>query len=596
MQIQVGFIKKRVNSTKRTMEVLFTTDAILKEPTSAQSPVLLLKIPENMLRQPNYLYISVFASHYWIDSITYTTNDLYELHCHRDALATFSHLINHTKALVKYGDEDHWSKYLDDPRLSPDVTYSKQTINHAFSINDMHDKRLGTVALTVITYVNLTESGIMTYLLLPDQYVEAMRGLNTVYDEVGDIFSGGGNPLDILCSIESTLISKLGGSDDATNFILSATWLPFDINRLKDALIDSGQTVYVYEEGFINLCGIQPSITGNCYGMLTRLGGLVHNKLYDVLHKTTAMPKHPAGNDLPFLNSRKYLDAMLITPSGSTEINATNLCMTADLLTYDWCVSYLNGDWAFALYQVIEDPDYAGNVYTGGDLVALESGNLGSNMAMFSAQGNNMIGTAISAGLSIANNAINVGSSIGAVDAKKEAIASYQQQLAETVIKRRENPDADIKNPAKPTSSGSGITGNFNLGLGLPVRSPSISGATGIVGGIISNDHMFRIVTSHSWPSILNTDPDSEPDSTTALERYKNFCTIYGYPCGQFLELGDITKDSYIECVGADVSNASIGTILGLESESICQPTYEEIASINSYLNTGIYFEDKVEL
>lgn len=130
MQLELGLIEKRVNSTKHTFSPIKTVDAKLKEPTDIKAPVFLLLRSNITIKVDVCNYLHCQWGYYWVDDVVYATNDLVELHCHRDVLATAYDDIKLTEAFVVYAhnsdDALHW---YDDERLQPDNIVAPHTQN-----------------------------------------------------------------------------------------------------------------------------------------------------------------------------------------------------------------------------------------------------------------------------------------------------------------------------------------------------------------------------------------------------------------------------------------------------------------------------------
>ena len=100
MQINLWeqFAKKK-NSTKLPPSNLYiSTNVVLKEPTSVESPVFLMTIG---YRNFNYLEVPDWHRYYYITDIIYVSDSLCELHCTCDYYATFRNEIRGYTAFVE---------------------------------------------------------------------------------------------------------------------------------------------------------------------------------------------------------------------------------------------------------------------------------------------------------------------------------------------------------------------------------------------------------------------------------------------------------------------------------------------------------------
>ena len=90
---------KRANSTKQPTGLSGTDwSVVLKEKTSYDQPVFLLTSNS----QPEFNYLQWGSWYYFVTGISYVRNDLYEVSCDLDVLATYKAQIGATTAFVKY--------------------------------------------------------------------------------------------------------------------------------------------------------------------------------------------------------------------------------------------------------------------------------------------------------------------------------------------------------------------------------------------------------------------------------------------------------------------------------------------------------------
>ena len=90
---------KRANSTKQPTGLSGTDwSVVLKEKTSYDQPVFLLTSNS----QPEFNYLQWRSWYYFVTGISYVRNDLYEVSCDLDVLATYKTAIGATSAFVLY--------------------------------------------------------------------------------------------------------------------------------------------------------------------------------------------------------------------------------------------------------------------------------------------------------------------------------------------------------------------------------------------------------------------------------------------------------------------------------------------------------------
>lgn len=107
--IKLGKISKRTNSTKHTYSLIGEHSVVLKGGSSVIEPTFLLNTPAkfNTLSRCNYVeWVSddigtdAVTNYYWIDEITLDLDNIINIKCRRDALATFKYTITGYSGMV----------------------------------------------------------------------------------------------------------------------------------------------------------------------------------------------------------------------------------------------------------------------------------------------------------------------------------------------------------------------------------------------------------------------------------------------------------------------------------------------------------------
>lgn len=115
ISIKLWNFTKRHNSTSRPTGSGFTQfDVVFKTPTSVNNPIILLQ--SSTFPNFNYMTIDTFNTYYYIDDIVINANNLFEIRCSIDALATAKPYIGTTSAFVKYSTSN-FDEYLKDDRI-----------------------------------------------------------------------------------------------------------------------------------------------------------------------------------------------------------------------------------------------------------------------------------------------------------------------------------------------------------------------------------------------------------------------------------------------------------------------------------------------
>lgn len=107
--IKLGKITKRTNSTKHTYSLIGEHSVVLKGGSSVIEPTFLLNTPAkfNTLSRCNYVeWVSddtgtdAVTNYYWIDEITLDLDNMINIKCRRDALATFKNAITGYSGMI----------------------------------------------------------------------------------------------------------------------------------------------------------------------------------------------------------------------------------------------------------------------------------------------------------------------------------------------------------------------------------------------------------------------------------------------------------------------------------------------------------------
>ena len=109
--------KKRINSTKQpSLADGLKVDVVLKRPTTEYAPVFVLSGVSTF----SYNYLSWGDRYYFIEEVTVVSNDIDEIRCKLDVMATFKSEIGNTKCFIEYAASglNTGRKFLPDPRVT----------------------------------------------------------------------------------------------------------------------------------------------------------------------------------------------------------------------------------------------------------------------------------------------------------------------------------------------------------------------------------------------------------------------------------------------------------------------------------------------
>ena len=526
--VTIGTMSKRINSTKQTFSGT-TLSCKLKGPCGMQAPVFEVK---GLTKGTFYNYASFEGRYYWVNEITYLTNDIQLVHCDIDPLATFKSGILATSAMVIYGDSSNWSKLIDDVRIEPEVRYATETIanENMFGLNTTND---GCVAMT------FTQTASVDWLdpngtQYPGTGVHtALMSIQAMRDCIGDLTGfdpgaglTGAGMLEMLQAF-GRVIQSLGGGSLA-DYIQRIIWLPF---KLSDLATATGAT---YKYGM--MIGGVLAHTTEWYDVAP--GSIwAHNGNFTIDWGTLT-----GGND--FMKNSRWISLQVYTPGGFQEIPMYCAKYT-NTLYYRTTFSVTDGTWNMRLC--------ANQAMT--DTLTTFSGNISVDLLGTVSLGNQFSGAIADAGASFVGGALAMG--IGSI-ASGAAAMSYSK-AAQAVYEGTSSQNEAFQ--VISSSQSSGISG------GIPKTNFNVRSSTGQFSGASS-----LFLTSTPAAMIIY----AQSYMAYTLGTYTDYCDEYGYPVNRYLPLSSVS--GFCQCAGASVKNLSGATPANM-------------ATINSYLNSGIYLE-----
>ena len=120
MQLRVASGNKRKNSTKQ-LSPAAAFDVYLKNGCSMIDPIFILSLDTESF--PKWAEVYFDDRYYFVNDIVNTRDNLFEIHCHVDVLATWKSLIINTPAYVEY--YDHTQTEIVDNRLGIKTTATR---------------------------------------------------------------------------------------------------------------------------------------------------------------------------------------------------------------------------------------------------------------------------------------------------------------------------------------------------------------------------------------------------------------------------------------------------------------------------------------
>lgn len=214
-------LTKRKNSTLQPTGTPTSYDLNLKSGTSLISPTFLLQYSG----RPNFNYVSYEGRYYFITDITQVNNDLWEIACEVDVLATYKTEILSSKQFVSYSST-HGDSWLSDTRIPvlKSTTASKYTTPTGIL------SRIGCYILSVIGYDSAA-----TYMFYSDSDIKNIitEISNWQNDSITDIENMIDNTdtdslLESLCTVLTNTGFIGNAYSQAPACIRSCIWVPFD--------------------------------------------------------------------------------------------------------------------------------------------------------------------------------------------------------------------------------------------------------------------------------------------------------------------------------------------------------------------------------
>lgn len=526
--VNIGLTSKRINSTSQIFSGGASLSCKLKEPCSMHSPVFIV---QGLSKSTFYNYCSFEGRYYWVDDIVYLTNNIQEVHCRLDPLATYKDAIKDSYAWVKYADAGHWNKKIDDIRMQPEIqaTSSTPTIKSLFDLP--FDPVDGSVLMRVMEAGPAGNQGVATYAMSYATFEACLVDLRGFMD---GLTQGMGNTIADLGQVLGTIWASIGGQGSWRDNILSCVYMPLPISVYSD---------------------LAPNAGGMFLGAIPTTGTMYRFSSPFYIKKHSGSLTIPWASDAQtyeFLKNPRWTAFQIQAPGGFQDVDPTDL-KDQQSCGFFSAINLMSGDWSCKITEGYIDS---------GEIIAAFSGNVAQDIlgqvgsaASYSQAFGNGVSTVVRAALGDVTVATQIG------EAKSSGTVLSESPAGNTTLKEFNNTT-----PVYHTE-GSGISGAF-VPSGISVGS-----ASGNIGGGGTNMFLNSGSGGTSPGSLVFKNIQYKPAD---LNNYTAYCDRYGYPCNAYLQIGSVS--GYIQCVGATVS-AATGATEGDKS------------TINSYLNSGIYIE-----
>lgn len=572
VNIVFGKTDKRINSTKQTFSGnTKTISCSLREPCSMQNPIFRFML-DTGTDAGFYNYCSWGSYYYWIDDIIYLSNDIIEVHCHLDPLATYKSSIKNTHGFAVYSNADNKSVNIDDTRLQPEM--GPAMLRHTYSCSIFKNKNSqgqesgidcsnsGCVLMTFtqtnsVDWINnlsphdnssgtvITPNGIHTAVLTWSQFRSCFADLNdfgsnivpsTLPQTMGDAC------LEIIQAFARAIQTTSGSS--LLDNVQRAIWVPLDYTDLINA------TGAVKRYGLMLGGALASNV--EWYEIPSTLVLQFQNyiELVDNDHKLL-----PANNsNLSFLLNSRFSSLQIVTPGGYSEVGTDCLLYGGTKLHMISSLSVASGEWSLKISKQSDFRDclasFAGSI--GFNLKGTISAVPSASMQLAKA-GANFVGAAVGMGVGAIVGGITAGEGMYVNGIKDQM--KFQHYGSETKA-----ISSGIQHMVPQTNFNSDLpSGDFGGGASGLFLSPT--------AGTMSIQYICFV------PYLCS--------SVGGVSQYEQYCNQYGYPCNKYLSLSGYS--GFVQMSGASVEPDASGN--GNQMSEASKST------INSYLNSGIYIE-----
>ena len=328
------------------------------------------------------------------------------------------------------------------------------------------------------------------------------------------------------------LMGKMAGLGNALDAIVSAVWIPF---KLSDISSGTG--------AFANIGGY--NLSGTWYWPNIWAGALMEEHSILIIPGTIV-------TDYKFLAHPTYMNVQLVTPGGTFDISDpifTNY--SAPEITARLCYT-IDGD--CTLYVREKNSKL---------LLATSSWNASIDLKNFVYKAPSVLEAGVKAGLKIGSMAIGLMSVGGAV------ASSTGTLMAEAGVARGSE---------RMMNAGLGLS---SMGEGMNISNKALS--AGISAAYMGIDANVGVKQCGAPSNLSNIYVNDSKDTINIIQvlfdpkviedgQYENFCDRYGYPNFTYETL----SGGFYQCAGASV---------------IADAPEAELATINSFCNSGIYVE-----
>ena len=591
--VKFGITTKPINSTSSVFYggSTVTLSCRLKEPCSRQAPVFQV---EGLTKLNNYNFAEWENFYYWVDDIVFLTNDIQEVHCHLDPLATFRDYIKDNDYYVLYGNQKHWNDWVDDPRMQPEQQHTYTGSVKSFMLfNDdnqwAHPEDKIRLDQNGVIFMRVMETASLDivdkiYNSVTQADLEPHQGVNTyaikyedfkhfIIDMAGHmgLVIGPISTSSVLTNIQKLLQAAykmwgmIAGAGSWRDNLISCVYVPIkweDIAKNK-----YGSHAPYFFLGSVP-CGMDSQGSKNYdiwqmkkpMEIVNYKGGVDIPWATDITKDPSITPT--ADGKYAYLRNSRWFTLQLYTPGGYCAVDVQELKGQTQLGVWT-SLNIMTGEWAMRVTE---------NIGEGSEVLASFAGCMGVDLTEFAGSADsaanqtnnimNKIGTVI-ASVALKTDISQASSQLNAVSSYPTNGFSTQERMNRYTVMQGLSQNYDTARMTDFTANG--IMGAFNP-TGIDPCMPS-AGMAGNITDMFLTDNFgkcFLIGVQYVPKDYAN---------------YQDFCNKHGYPVNAWKNLKDDDVKGYVKCAGAYLDYCPGATTANL-------------STINSYLNNGIVIEE----
>lgn len=598
LTLTFGKTKKHPVDTSRAMYDTMDVYATLKDSVDVKAPIFKVNFDPS-----NYNYV-VWARedgptrYYWIDNSVYVHNNLFEVHCSLDIMATYRDLIQLglTGKLLYTTQDDYWDQYYDDLRFSPSsldvydsdpITPENPTWLHENSNVFGAKENLWDVVYDVDGKIDHYGPGTYIVQTSSDTGVHIYMMNKAAFDK-------------FLAHMSSTFwtgVSNIG--TDVFKYVKTADWIPIDVSKLSTevpnkVLNDSG-----------NPWAIANTATLGEVNGTTEISYEIPIRCILSFSGEIVVPNYPYQHP-NWMENARWNKLILNTPSGNTELNldmmyprgqhnrvyfSTFYDVVASTVNTKFCYD-VKGGWG----DMGSTPAFESEFQISQDVMALVQ-------KMFNWADTLVKGGLIGVGTAAAafGGGVAMGATGGGAGLAKMS-AARQERGIERALRMTgyaQGPDVAMKKfkegfVEQMGESGGSLAKVAAIGTAVSKLNPGIDTSMASIQATVSRAGLFNtqqlgLLTLRCKPlrcKELANDYGEVSEYPSPYAKYVRYCEQFGYPANQYIT--NLYSDGHLgDWYVFEDAHLNLSNIVSLELNGI---TDEEMSAIESIAKSGFYY------